>query len=234
MLKFILLHVLLLGAFQVQANIQVSFYGQSVHLARYENIITQGFLRLDNQKQGFDLYAGIYYDNDTSSDEKITYTDKQASPFLGIQSKLILKTSRFYAEVRDVNRLGEFPDDREINTYELRPGLLGYNRTFYSNFFTEWYYNLFYSKLYDEKFIFQGWHKNGIKLGWLHFFNEILADSFDFTKQEQFTVDARPGLRMEYQSNKILIQLMSQYLIPIDHSGRQKEIRSTLVLFSSF
>lgn len=216
-----------------RADFKASLYHQSVNIPKYENVISQGFLRLDYQEESYDIYGALYYDTDTQSDKDQTYTDKQISPALGIQSKILVFNSRVYGEIRDVNRQGKFSDERSNKDSEARFGAIGYDMKSYSSLFTEWYYNLFYSKLYDDQIILQAWHKHGFTYKYFSVFNEILIDSFDLTKQEQSTVDTRPGLRLQLKTNSYLIQLLTQYLIPIDNSGRDNEIRSTLVLYIS-
>lgn len=212
-------------------NTSIEWFHQSVNLARYANNISQGFLRAINKNKWGESYIGVAYDLDNKSNDLVTYTDKQVSPILGHQSKVLFQSFRTYFEVRDVNRLGGFPDNRASQDNELRFGSLGYDIKHSSLFFNEWYFNFFYSQLYDHKSIFQGWNKTGLRWKQWDIFNEILVDSFDFTKQEQFTVDARPGIRFQKRYNQVTIQIFTQKVIPIDHSGRQQETRSTLVLY---
>ena len=218
---------------------RVSLYAQDVYLEKYENNIFQGILRIDFFQDNFDYYVGLYYDDDTKSNGQITYTDQQISPLIGIQSKLLFPSfpTRLFIEARDVNRIGSFPDNRAQQDNEVRIGSLGYNFTNFgkTNFFNEYYYALFYSHLYDQKILVQGWDKIGYRLSsdyyHLDLFNELLGDSFDLTKQEQMTADFRPGMRLQMVKRHLNVQLLLQHLIPIDESGRPNENRATLVLY---
>jgi len=118
-------------------------------------------------------------------------------------------------------------------TYDVRGGLVGYGYQSWNSFFFENYYAFFYTRLYGERFIFQGWSKKGIRvLNHLDLFNEFLADTFDLTRDTDSTFDARPGVRLEYRMKGAVIQLLHQWIYHfsnIKFSGRSEQ-RSTLVL----
>jgi hypothetical protein len=217
------------------AEIGLSYYHQMVHLGNSGNTISQGLFRVNFQSDYYRLYAGLYLDTDTQSNNDITFTDQQVSPLVGIESKVKIY-SRLYAEVRDINRVGEFPDNRASQTDELRFGAIGYNYEIYNSLiFTEWYYNVFFSHLYDDKFIIQFWHKHGFSYGNLSLFNELLVDSFDLTSDASSVKDFRPGLRYKYSGNShYSIQFLIQHTIPIDEKDRKQETRGSLIAFLNY
>ena len=217
-------------------GVSLDFFSQTVHLEKFNNIVTQSRLRLLQKHTQFDLYAGIWWDDDQRTNKKEAYTDSQFTPLVGVQSQIYGNAwmySRLFLEGRQVNRLGDFPDDRPRATYDVRGGLIGYGFKSWDALFFENYYAFFYTRLYGERFIFQGWSKQGVRvLNHLDFFNEFLGDTFDLTRDTDSTFDARPGVRLEYRMSGFTVQLLHQWIYHfsnLEFSGRSEQ-RSTLVL----
>lgn len=239
MFKFFCLCMVFLTSF-VAHGVELDFFSQTVNLKKFQNIVTQNRLRVLESKENLDLYLGLWWDDDQRTNKKEAYTDSQFSPLVGIQSKLLGNSwmySRAFFEGRQVNRLGDFPDDRARATYDLRAGLLGYGFKNWDAFFFENYYAFFYTRLYGERFILQGWSKQGLRF-FEHFdlFNEFLVDTFDLTRDTDSTFDLRPGLRVEYRMKNFTVQLLHQWIhhfSNIKFSGRNEQ-RSTLVLAAGF
>lgn len=214
------------------------FYSQTVMLHQYaDNPITQNKFSLIREGKNLDWYAGVWFDHDVQSDADQTYTDAQISPLIGLRSKVFGNEwmySRFFLEGRLVHRTKAFVDERPRTTYELRPGLMGYGLKLWENrFFLENYYALFFSRLYDERVIFQGWARQGIRV-WkpIELFNEIFADTFDLTRDTDASFSLRPGIRLRWDFEKGSFQLLHQrihHFTNLDFNGRN-ESRSTLVL----
>jgi hypothetical protein len=145
--------------------------------------------------------------------------------------------TRLFVEFRAVMRTEEFPDGRQRFTGEARAGLLGYDKLNFTSFvFIEHYYALFYTHLYNSRVIFQGWSKQGINYKSFDVFNEFFADTFDFTRGQDATVDLRPGVRWSLRGEMYTLQLMHQYLYHfsnLNFAGRN-EHRSTMVLGLQF
>ena len=228
MIKIIL--AVLLFTSVAHGKLTTSFYHQSVYLEKYTDLINQGQFKVLKSHEHYDLYLGLNYDFDNKSDKTVTYTDQQINPLIGMQSK-VYWYSKLFSEYRGVYRQGEFFDDRTKTTNDLRVGVLGYNKINYDKAFQEFYYVIFYSSLYNDQVILQGWHKHGLMLNGFDLFNELYVDSFDITKSRQFTTDLRPGVRFSKRFSQSSIQLLFQRLIPIDQSGRSNESRATLVYY---
>lgn len=217
--------------------LDVEFYSQTVYLHKFHNPITQNRLILRKTFQTWDIYGGLWLDQDRKTNKDASFTDSQVSPLLGIHSHvygLPWLYSRFFLEGRWVNRTESFPDKRMKSTYELQGGLIGYGLLrLNSSFFLEQYYAAFFSRLYGEKFIFQGWSKQGFRF-WnrLDFFNEVFVDTFDQTRDRDGTLDLRPGVRVLHHFKEGSIQLMHQsvyHFTNINFAGRS-EGRTTFVL----
>lgn len=217
--------------------VEGELYSQTVYLHKFNNVVTQNKLVLRKNLKAMDIYGGMWLDQDQKTGADIAYTDAQISPLAGVRSDVFGTTalySRLFLEGRWVNRTVSFPDDRVKSTYEVQGGLIGYGiKNFTSDFFLEQYYALFFSRLYGEKIILQGWSKQGFNLGnYLDLFNEIFVDTFDQTRERDGTLDLRPGVRLEHRFEQATIQLMHQYLYHftnIEFAGRN-EARTTLVV----
>jgi hypothetical protein len=212
------------------------FYSQSVYLHRFGNPVTQNRVIVAKEMKSYDVYLGAWFEHDSKSDGDVTYTDSQISPLIGIRSSAMGNEwmfSRFFAETRLVHRTRSFFDDRERTTFEARGGLLGYGMKMWDeSLFLENYYSAFYTRLYNDRFIFQGWARQGIRLvKHLEFFNEIFLDTFDFTRDADSTFDLRPGVRLRYDFAGGGVQLIHQRLhhfSNLEFSGRN-ESRTSLV-----
>lgn len=213
------------------------FYSQTVYLYKFGNPITQNKLTLIKENKDFDLYGGIWLDQDAKTNEEEAYTDSMVAPLVGARSKVFgpgWLFSRLFLETRYVYRTTSFPDDREKETYEARGGILGYgyieNK---SSLFLENYYALFYTHLYGGKTIAQGWARQGVRIASeFDLFNEIFIDTFDQTRDQDGTLDLRPGVRWILPVKNLNIQLIHQLLYHftnLEFSGRY-EMRSTLIV----
>lgn len=211
-------------------------YSQTTYLHKFDNPITQNKLSLIRTYNFFDLYAGAWLDHDKKTSASEGFTDAQVSPLIGSRSAVFGPNwllSRVFFEGRFVHRTKSFPDDRTRNTYELRSGLLGYGiKEFSSPVFLETYYSAFFSRLYGEKFILQGWTRQGLRF-WktLDVFNEVFFDTFDQTRERDGTLDLRPGVRVLKNFEHGSIQLIHQFLYHFTntvYAGRS-EARTTLV-----
>lgn len=233
------LHLLTLINFFYGASLLAStheFFNQTVNLSKYKNIVNQGFYHYNQDK----LYGGFYFDFDQKTGEKVVYTDSQVSPLLGIKSDLFFQKylpSRAFSEGRLVFRTTDFSDGRDKNSWDLRFGLLGYDMISKPYFFLEHYYTLMYTRLYNDRLIFQGWSKQGFHLTtMLDLFNEVFYDTFDLTRDNDGTFDLRPGLRASIKKENLTFQLLHQYVYHFSNlafSGRD-EHRTTLVIAGSF
>ena len=212
-------------------------YSQTTYLHKYKNPITQNKFVLSNEFMNHEVYLGAWLDYDDKSGSQETFTDAQFSPLAGIQSFVFGNEwlySRYFIEGRYVERLKDSSDDRIKQTYDLRAGLIGYGfKGFKEDLFFENYYSLFFTRLYGEKVIFQGWSKQGIRL-FKHFdlYNEIFGDTFDQTRDRDGTLDLRPGARISWNFHNGTIQLLHQWLYHftnLEFAGRNEE-RSTLVV----
>ncbi len=238
--KLVTLYFLLTTSlFAYGADYSTELYSQSVYLHRFKNPITQNRLNVvrSSQDSHIEPYAGIWWDHDRKTNGNEAYTDAQIAPYIGVRSKTWgpdFLTSRIFSEGRFVHRTKAFPDDRARSTYELRGGLIGYGlKDFMNPLFIENYYAFFYTRLYENRFIFQGWLRQGVRLKWdFDFFNEIFFDTFDQTRGRDATLDLRPGLRYQKRFASGSVQLLHQRLYHfsnLDFSGRN-ESRTTLVL----
>jgi len=223
-------------SFPLAHGVELDFFSQTVHLKKFNNIVTQNRFRVLQNNSQYDLYAGIWWDEDQRTNDREAFTDSQFSPLIGVQSRVYGNEwiySRLFLEGRQINRLGDFPDDRERATYDIRAGLIGSGLKSWDLFFFENYYAFFYTRLYGERFIFQGWSKQGMRfLNHFDVFNEFLGDTFDLTRDTDSTFDARPGIRLEYRMSGLTIQLLHQWIYHfsnIELSGRSEQ-RSTLVI----
>lgn len=212
-------------------------YSQTTYLHKYKNPISQNKISFLNECFKHECYVGAWLDFDEKTGPKNVYTDSQFSPLAGIQSSIFGNEwlySRYFLEGRYVQRLEAFTDDRVKQTYDLRAGFLGYGlKKFNGDLFLENYYALFFTRLYNEKIILQGWSKQGIRL-FDHFdlYNEIFGDTFDQTRDRHGTLDLRPGVRAVWGFKGGTVQLLHQWLYHftnLEFAGRSEE-RSTLVV----
>ena len=212
-------------------------FSQSVYLHRFGNPVTQNRVIVAKESQRFDVYLGAWFEHDSKSNADVTYTDSQISPLVGIRSRSLGNEwmfSRFFAETRLVHRTRSFFDDRARTTYEVRGGLLGYGMKLWNDtFFLENYYSAFYTRLYNDRFIFQGWARQGLRfVKHLEFFNEFFLDTFDLTRDTDSSFDLRPGVRLRYDFAGGGIQLIHQrihHFSNLEFSGRN-ESRTSLVV----
>lgn len=216
---------------------RTELFSQNVYLHKYNNPITQDQLTVYYKLKHFESYGGVWFETDKKSDAEVTYTDAQISPLLGLRSHVFGNDwilNRLFAETRLIHRTKPFFDDRVRTTYEIRGGILGYgDKRFKNSFFFENYYAFFYTRLYGERGIFQGWARQGYALH-KHFeiINEIFADTFDLTRDNDATFDWRPGARLRLDLDRGTFQLIYQRLYHfsnVDISGRN-ESRTTLVI----
>lgn len=211
-------------------------FSQSVYLHRFGNPVTQNRVIVANERENFDTYFGAWFEHDRKSDAEVTYTDSQISPLLGIRTRAFGNEwmfTRAFAEARLVHRTRSFFDDRERTTYEARGGLLGYGLKVWKDFyFIENYYSAFYTRLYNDRMIFQGWARQGLRFfGHFEVLNEVFVDTFDFTRDSDSTFDLRPGVRLRWDFSGGGIQLLHQRLhhfSNLEFSGRN-ESRTSLV-----
>lgn len=212
-------------------------YSQTTYLHKFSDPITQNKFVISDERLGHEIYGGFYLDFDSKTNSEEGYTDAQIAPLVGVQSKIFGNEwlySRYFLEGRFVHRLKAFPDDRARSTYDLRAGLLGYGlKELGSRFFLENYYAAFYTRLYGEKVILQGWTRQGLKIvSNLEVFNEFFGDTFDQTRDREGTFDLRPGARLVWRFQGGSVQLIHQWLYHmsnVDVSGRNEE-RSSLIL----
>lgn len=211
-------------------------YSQTVFLKKFDNVVTQNRVIALNSFEDFQFYGGLWWEGDQKTGPKEAFTDSQLSPLAGIQSRLVGSDwlySRLFFEGRFVHRTTSFPDDRERSAYEVRAGALGYGLwESEKKLFLENYYALFYTRLYGDRLIFQGWSKQGARIG-KHFdiFNEVFVDTFDLTRDSDASFDLRPGLRASWRFSQGTVQLMHQWLhhfSNLEFSGRNEQ-RTTLV-----
>lgn len=211
-------------------------YSQSIYLHKYSNPITQNKVSLNKKTTLFDYYVGAFIDHDKKTNGEEVYTDAQISPLVGIQSKIFnwkILYNRFFLESRYIHRTKSFTDDRPKEEYEVRLGLMGHRLLdFKNNFFIENYYAYFFTRMYDERFIFQGWARQGARYNYLDIFSEVFWDTFDQTRGRDGTLDWRPGLRLHHTIKNFHVQLIHQWLhhfSNLNFSGRN-EHRTTLVM----
>lgn len=224
-----------------RAQWSTDLFVQSVHLHKFDNTIMQGFVHVKHPWKNIEPYAGVWFDQDTKTGKKEAYTDAQVSPVVGVKTQLFgasFVPSRAFSELRFVQRTVTFPDERAHSDWEARVGLLGYDFiTPKAPFFFEHYYALFYTRLYDDRVILQGWTRQGIRQ-WEHadIFNEILVDTFDQSRGRDATIDWRPGVRVLGVVGQLNVQLLHQYLHHFSNlafAGRSEQ-RTTLVLGASW
>lgn len=211
------------------------FYSQTVYLHKFDNPITQNRLLLVKPWQKVEIFGGGWLDYDQKTDSDEAYTDAQFSPMAGARSLVLGPNwllSRAFAEARYVYRIKSFPDERPKETYDFRVGLMGYGFQDFSPLFLEHYYALFYTRLYGERVIFQGWTKEGFRFfkNW-DVFNEFFVDTFDLTRDNDPTFDLRPGARYTYFFHGGSAQLVHQFLYHftnLEFSGRSEQ-RTALI-----
>lgn len=217
-------------------SIEGDFYSQTIYLHKYKNPITQNKAILKQKTSSFEFYVGAFIDHDRKTGADEVYTDAQISPLVGIQSNVLdwkILYNRFFLESRYIHRTKSFTDDRPKEEYEIRFGLIGHRLLPINEFFfVENYYAYFFTRMYDERFIFQGWARQGLRLGFFDVFSEVFWDTFDQTRGRDGTLDWRPGARVNYTYKSFHTQLIHQWLhhfSNLDFSGRN-EHRTTLVL----
>lgn len=225
----------------VQAQWTSETFFQVVHLHKFDDTILQGFVHTGKDVGPVRVYGGVWIDQDTKTGKKEAYTDAQVSPLLGAKGPLWLKNilpSRAFTELRYVQRTVTFPDERPHSDWEARAGLLGYDFVpFKSPFFLEHYYALFYSRMYDDRLLLQGWTRQGLRFA-EHFdvFNEFLADTFDQSRGQDATVDLRPGVRLHWRQGTFSAAVLHQYIHHFSNlafAGRSEQ-RTTLVVGHSW
>lgn len=211
-------------------------YSQTIYLHKYNNPVTQNKVTLKKRVASFEYYVGAFIDHDKKTDAHEVYTDAQVSPLIGIQSPILdwkILYNRFFLESRYIHRTKSFTDDRPKEEYEVRFGLMGHRLLqLKQNFFLENYYAFFFSRMYDERFIFQGWARQGVRVKFFDIFSEAFWDTFDQTRSQDATFDWRPGLRIHHTYKSFHVQLIHQWLhhfSNLSFSGRNEQ-RSTLVL----
>lgn len=233
---------LLLGLFSGSAlsQWQTESFMQAVHLHKFDNTIVQGFVHTQREHSWGIPYVGVWFDQDQKTPGGGVFTDSQVSPLVGLKTNIYAQNilpTRLFVEFRAVVRTEDFPDERQRFTGEARTGLLGYDKLNLKSFlFLEHYYALFYTHLYNSRVIFQGWSKQGVSYHSWDLFNEFFIDTFDFTRDQDATVDLRPGIRWSLRREKYTLQLMHQYLYHfanLNFAGRT-EHRSTVVLGLQF
>ncbi|HLW56093.1 MAG TPA: hypothetical protein VKY27_01835 [Bacteriovoracaceae bacterium] len=219
---------------------EVDIYSQTIYLHKYNNPITQNKVSLKKRIANLEYYVGAFIDHDKKTDADEVYTDAQVSPLLGVQSPILnwkILYNRFFLETRYIHRTKSFTDDRPKEEYEVRFGLMGHRLlVLKEHLMLENYYAYFYSRMYDERFIFQGWSRQGLRVKNFDIFSEIFWDTFDQTRSQDATFDWRPGLRFHYTYKNVHVQLIHQWLhhfSNLDFAGRNEQ-RSTLVLATYF
>lgn len=233
----VIITVMWLWSGAVLASINGDFYSQTIYLHKYKNPISQNKITIKKKLFQTEVFTGLYIDQDRKTNVSETFTDAQVSPLAGIQSHVFGPSwlySRAFIEGRFVYRTVSFTDARPRETYEIRSGLLGYGiKVFPTNIFLENYYSLFFTRLYGEKVISQGWARQGYRIiGNFEILNEVFFDSFDQTRDRDGTFDLRPGLRYIFKLPQGSLQLLHQYLhhfTNLEFSGRN-EHRSSLVI----
>jgi len=233
------LFILFLG--EARAQWSTDLFVQTVHLHKFDDTILQGFVHVKHPWKDVEPYAGVWFDQDTKTGPKEAFTDAQVAPLIGVRSQLFgatLLPSRAFSELRFVQRTVNFPDERAHRDWEARAGLLGYDFLYQLRpVFFEHYYALFYTRMYDDRVILQGWSRQGIRQ-WEHVdvFNEFLVDTFDQSRGRDATFDWRPGVRLVGQVGELRWQIIHQYLHHFSNlafAGRSEQ-RSTLVLGASW
>lgn len=239
-MKFVSLLMLSFLSQRAHSQWKTESFMQGVHLHKFDNTILQGFVHAQREHSWGTPYVGVWFDQDQKTSAQGVFTDSQASPLIGVKTKPYVQDvlpTMLFVEFRAVMRTEDFPDGRERFTGEARAGLLSYDKLNLTSFvFLEHYYALFYTHLYNSRVIFQGWNKQGINYKSFDLFNEVFADTFDFTRGQDATVDLRPGLRWSLRGDKFSLQLMHQYLYHFSNlsfAGRN-EHRSTVVLGVQF
>lgn len=216
------------------------FYSQTIYLHKYHNPVTQNKVSLKKQTANLEYYVGAYIDHDKKTDTQEVYTDAQVSPLAGIQSNVLnwrILYNRFFLETRYIHRTKSFTDDRPKEEYEVRFGSMGHRLFTLKDFFmVENYYAFFFTRMYDERFIFQGWSRQGLRIKNIDFFTEFFWDTFDQTRSQDATFDWRPGVRLHYTYKNFHTQLIHQWLhhfSNLSFAGRNEQ-RSTLVISMYF
>lgn len=215
---------------------EVDIYSQNIYLHKYNNPITQNKVSLKQKATSFEYYVGAFIDHDKKTGAEEVYTDAQISPLIGIQSNVLdwkILYNRLFLESRYIHRTKSFTDDRPKEEYEIRFGLMGHRLLDLKNhLMLENYYALFFSRMYDERVIFQGWSRQGVRFNFLDIFSEIFWDTFDQTRSQDATFDWRPGIRLHHTYKNVHVQLIHQWLhhfSNLEFAGRNEQ-RSTLVL----
>lgn len=236
--SFLTINLLIsLGIFSVNAYaLEGEMYSQTVYLHKFKNPINQTKLQLNKKYSNFDLYGGLWLDHDKKTNATEGFTDAQIAPLVGIRSFVFgpdWLLSRVFFESRFVHRTKSFTDERIKNTYEARGGIMAYGLKQFNNpIFLETYYSAFFTRLYGEKFIVQGWTRQGLRyFNFFDVFNEIFVDSFDQTRDTDGTLDLRPGIRLFHQFQHGSVQLLNQHIYHFSntaYAGRS-EFRTTLV-----
>jgi hypothetical protein len=217
-----------------QASWKSESFFQVVHLHKFDNTIVQGFIHAQKPWAQGEFYLGAWIDQDQKTGMKEVYTDAQVAPLVGFRSQVLASKwlpSRWFAEGRALLRTEDFPDQRARGDWELRFGLLGYDLLEKQKFFLEHYYAAFYTRLYGDRVIFQGWSRQGISYKSFDLFHEFFLDTFDFTRDQDATFDLRPGIRWSYRKEAMTLQLIHQYLHHLSNlkfAGRN-EHRTSLV-----
>ena len=212
-------------------------YSQNVYFNQADNFISQTSIKYVRPIKNFETYLGVYIDTDTKSGSSEIYTDKQVSPFFGLQSKLLSRTIpfRFFGQIYSVNRLAPLPKSRTKHLTEYRVGALAYDLIETKNLFHEYYGAIIYSHIYEQKVIYQGWYKLGKNIEkTFDAFLELNLDSFNLNQNEESTLDFRPGLRKDFKFKNSKLSLIGNYLLPINNENQEQEFRASIIFSSQY
>lgn len=203
---------------KVNASYWIDYYGQNVWLGNASNLIVQHRVLLGKEFSWLRPYAGLLLDEDGQTDSQRAFTDSQVAALVGVQTPLFFYPTfplRAFVETRYVNRLGSFPDARKKQDWEGRFGVLGSGRyDFDHNLFLAHYFAVFYTRLYGERVISEGWWRQGYKLSsWASAFHELYVDSYDLQYDRELSFDSRPGVAATFTlENGLYIESSFQYI----------------------
>jgi hypothetical protein len=232
-----MIEVLAMALFPMAAEAWIDYFSQTIYLEESQNLLTQQRILWGGEVSTLRPYLGLALEKDSKTNSSAAFIDSQLTPLVGVQSELFFYPKfplRFFSEVKRLYRLGDFPDQRKDEDWDLRFGGLGSGEYDFKEFFLSHYFSLYFTHLYSDRFIAEGWSRQGKKLDEvLSVFHELHWDSYDLEYDRDVSVDSRPGVKGVWHpfDPAITLEALGQYVYRwTNYKGSDRdEWRATLV-----